>query len=190
MQFMNNELVYTGRADEEAKKNGARPPTGRDACEFSVGDTLLEGNYNGCAEAAKVYHALFNESASQRGSSARGEYISAFDVDCANPGYILSNKGQPGHAVVEIRLGGDTFLVDPSRCDDGSLKSGERPTFNELEERKIINHLDKNDGYSIPTDKGMKKMHVFNRGMIFNSENSATTATKSAAMAHYLLGRL
>jgi hypothetical protein len=186
MRFMGNNLDYISGAIDSVKENGTKPPTSRDACEFSVGEVLLEGNYNGCVEAAKVFQALFNEAAAQKGSSARAEYVSAFDTDYTDPAYISSHKDQPGHALVEIRLGNETFLMDTSRCDDGSFRMSERPTFDELEKRMIINHQDANNEYSIPTNEGIKKLHIFNRGMIFKTETEATAATKSAAKDHYL----
>lgn len=185
MQFMNNELVYTETANEEAKKNGTRPPTGRDACEYSVGDVLLEGNYNGCVEAAKAYQALFNEAALQKGSSAKGEYVSSLAIKYADPTYIFEHKDQPGHALVEIRLGREIFLMNTSRLDDSSFKQTDRPTFKSLEDRGIILHSDNNDNYSMPiSDRETLDFHIFNRGRIFNSETDATSATKSAAMEY------
>lgn len=141
LKFMHENIKYANDMENA-------PP--RDACMFSGEQVLSEGNYNGCAEAAKLFEALYTRCAEQKGfSSVSCAYTSSFDVDRANPKMIQGNDTPWGHAVIELAQGSESVLVNAAMLEHPMLCGQQVISVNELEKLEIFLHADNKGEYKM-----------------------------------------
>lgn len=170
--FMNNNIKY--QSDVSFLEQ-------RDCCQWTGGQVLAEGNFNGCVEAAKLFLDLF-KGAAQRKRLEYGScgYVSSFPVNWAKIRAQESNFGRegiPGHALIEIEpLNGKRLLVDAAMFPD--VEAGEVSS--------IIKYADENDIYYKDTDEGPNQPYkLFGRGVMYSAHDGtdgSDEATKRAVI--------
>lgn len=146
LKFMHANMSYVDTIKDA-------PP--RDACMFSGEQVLAEGNFNGCAEAAKLFEALYTRCAEQNGFIfVNCAYASSFNVDRANLKAVQGDDAPWGHAVVELEQEGESFLVNAARFIHPLLGVQQAISLQGLEMNEIFLHADKNGIYKMTIKDG------------------------------------